>query len=522
MNHSQRLTRRGMAILLVLGVLAITLAVCYATLRGQGATAQLARNNSRALQAREAAHSGLAAALRKMSEAGWAGVNVPLNSYVTPDSWYEVTFSTGDPTLTAGHPKFGEYPYRVTINSTGLASDPSDPTIRAIHKSRCVVQLIRKAIASEPPAWPKLTSSTVYQWGNRNTYLQEPVRINGRTTILGRIYLSTEYPLTTPSKERYLGDLKQMSSANRGDHRPVESPLYVAVARQDLPTMTLLNVNLGLLTIDTLDSTANPLTHPGAVTSYQLYPGGRSYAPPVLQLNYGSAVQDLTLAPDPVANPLGVFRSSGTLTINNNVSITGTLISETTMSEIYVAGTNVVVQAANLPKLYGSNTVVQLPATIARDSIFINSAAAAQWKGFTMVWDDFDMKKGAATTQFTMVGNLATAGLMLRGREPWTMTSTAWNNDYNDYMGSGGLLPALLNALFNTIRAALGIPSGEPVYFPEYMQHVRGFTIQPTLTFQPDLSGVQPHWQDWSQPVFQKGPGDEGLCWDVIRWEDNL
>src|SRR5262245_48624225 len=106
MNLSSRqLSRRGMAILLVLGVLAITLAVCYATLRGQGTTAQLARNNSRALQAREAAHSGLAAALRKMSEAGWGGVGVPLSAYVTADSWYEVTFSTGDPTLTVASPK---------------------------------------------------------------------------------------------------------------------------------------------------------------------------------------------------------------------------------------------------------------------------------------------------------------------------------------------------------------------------------------------------------------------------------
>ena len=93
--------RRGMAVLLVLGVLAVTLAVCYATLRGQGTTTQLARNQSRALQAREAAKSGLAAALRKMAESNWAGVGAPLSANVTPDSWYEVTFSVGDTALTA-------------------------------------------------------------------------------------------------------------------------------------------------------------------------------------------------------------------------------------------------------------------------------------------------------------------------------------------------------------------------------------------------------------------------------------
>ena len=69
---------RGMAIVMVLGLLAITLAISYATLRGQGTTSQLARNNSRALDARVAAQSGLTAAVRKISENSWSGVDTPL------------------------------------------------------------------------------------------------------------------------------------------------------------------------------------------------------------------------------------------------------------------------------------------------------------------------------------------------------------------------------------------------------------------------------------------------------------
>ncbi len=514
--------RRGMAVLLVLGVLAITLAVCYATLRGQGTTAQLARNNSRSLQAREAAKSGLAAALRKMSESTWGGVNVPLNSNVTPDSWYEVAFTTGDAALTAADPKFGEFPYRVTIDSIGYASDPSDPSVRAIHHCRCIVQLVRKAIAAEPASMSRLTGSTVYQWGNRSVYLQEPVRVNGRTTILGRIYLSTEYPLTTSSRDLYLSDLNAMRIAGRGDHRPVESPLYVALARQDAGTLNLLTTKLGLTTVDTLDSTFNPLTHPGAVMSYQLYPGGKTYTPPLLQTDYGSTLQNLTLGPDPVTNPLGVFRSSGNLFLQNNVQISGTLISETSSSDVQVFGTNVTIQPASLPKLYGSSTVYQLPTALIRDDLEINPLSSVQLRGFTVVWDEFDLKRGSPNTQFSMVGNLATSSLLLKGRDTWTMTATDWNNDYNDFTDSGGLLGALLEALLDDIRAVLGLGSNDPVYFPEYMQYVRGFIVQPTLTFQPDLSGVQPHWQNWTQPVFQKGAADEGLVWDVIRWEDNL
>ena len=515
-------SRRGMAVLLVLGVLAITLAVCYATLRGQGTTSQLARNLGRSLQAREAARSGLAAALRKMSDSGWGGVSVPLNSNVTPDSWYEVSFSTGDTALTAGDPKYGEFPYRVTIDSYGYASDPSDPSVRAIHHSRCIVQLVRKAIAAEPASMSRLLSSTVYQWGNRSTYLQEPVRINGRTTILGRIFLSTEYPLTTASRDLYLSDLNAMRLEGRGDHRPVASPLYVALARQDAATLSLLTTQLGLTTVDSLDSTLNPLTHPGAISSYQLYPGGKTYSPPVLQNSNGSTLQNVTLGPDPVTNPLGVFRSTGSLFLQSNVQITGTLITDNTSSDVQVYGTNVVIQPASLPKLHGSATVYQLPAALVRDDLEIHPLSSMQLRGFSVVWDEFDLKRGSPNTQFTMVGNLAAAGLLLKGRDTWTMTATDWDNDYKNFTDSGGLLGGLLTAILNDIRAILGLGPGDPVFFPEYMQHVRGFIVQPTLTFQPDLSGVQPHWQNWTQPVFQKGASDEGLVWDVIRWEDNL
>ena len=46
---------RGIAVVMVLGLLAITLAISYATLRGQGTTVELARNNGRSLDARVAA-----------------------------------------------------------------------------------------------------------------------------------------------------------------------------------------------------------------------------------------------------------------------------------------------------------------------------------------------------------------------------------------------------------------------------------------------------------------------------------
>ena len=64
---------------MVLGLLlTITLAISYATLRGQGTTGRIgAQQRSRSMDARVAAQSGLAAvAMRKMSENSWGGIEL--------------------------------------------------------------------------------------------------------------------------------------------------------------------------------------------------------------------------------------------------------------------------------------------------------------------------------------------------------------------------------------------------------------------------------------------------------------
>src|SRR5687768_11775697 len=90
-HQALRWRPRGMAVLLVLGLLAVTLAVSYATLRTQASAVHTARNVGRTLDARLAAESGLAAATRQISESTWAGVDVPISANMSDDCWYEVT-----------------------------------------------------------------------------------------------------------------------------------------------------------------------------------------------------------------------------------------------------------------------------------------------------------------------------------------------------------------------------------------------------------------------------------------------
>jgi len=509
-SGNQRRRPRGIAVVMVLGLLAITLAISYATLRGQGTTSQLAHNNSRALQARVAAQSGLAVAVRKISENSWGGIASTLNSNVTDHSWYQVSFETGDVKLASTVSQLPvndqrriDYPFQVTIDSIGYASDPLNPAIRSEHKCRCVVQLLRKKLVAEPFVWDSMTDITVFQYSAQDAYVQFPVRINGSARIHGRLRFCTEYPNANLSRDQYLSDLNLRRIAGLGDDRPFPSTMTLRglATVQDLATVTVLTSKLGMVVTDTAVPPATPVSHPGTVNNYRLYSGGKEYSTPLLQYDYGNPISNATIVPDPKDNPLGIYRSNGSLTLGNNANITGTIIADGFGPDIQVTGTGVGLKALDLPALYGSNVVHQLPVVLASDDMRFNSGSDAKITGMAMVWDEFEIKSGAVNSKFELTGNLITNTLQLRGRTSWIQTPAQWSADRVSFLG----------------QILLGIP-----FFPDYQQNLRGFTVKPALTFSPNSSGVKPHWHDWSQPVYQADPVDPGLRWEVVRWEDNL
>jgi hypothetical protein len=488
---------------MVLGILAITIAISYATLRGQGTTTQLARNGSRSLEARSAARSGIAAALRSMSENAWGGVSTTLSSNVTANSWYQVTFTTGDAKLTNTDPSYGEWPFRITIDSVGTASDPLNSAIQSQYKSRCVVQLLRKQLVAEPSGWSTIITQNVYQFSNQDAYVQFPVRINGNVTLMGKLKFCTDYPDTSlpgnaSARDNYLLGLKNRAGT-LGDYRPFpvgKTFLKGLLTQQDVTTITtMLLTDLGVLASEASLLLTTPPGHPGAPLTYKLYPGGQDYNVILL----AGTLSGQTFAPDVKTNPLGIYRSSGTLTIQSNVNVTGTIITDNSGgSDIQITGTSVVLNANNLPALYGTSQAYQLPNLVAASNVVVNAAADVQFTGAAMCWKQFEVWNNDlnTATKLGLTGNLITDTLLQHGRSTWKMNATTWKSDYTAWASSG--------------------------YFPDWEQTHRSFTVKPTLTFSPDSSGVKPHWHDWSQPMYQPDPSDPGLKWEVVRWEENL
>ena len=490
--------RRGVAILLVLGLLAMTLALCYASLRSQASATLVAQNADRAQAARLAAESGIYTALRQMSDGTWGGIDSTLVNDVTGDSWYEVSFRTGDDALSPADAAYGEFPYRVTITSAGHSSDAAQPAVRASHEVRAVVQLARRSLNPVPANWSNFEPLTLHQWGNRTVRVQFPVRIDGTAHLLGRLELADQYPSSAIHLQRYLSDLNARRLAGLPDDRPFGGPLAIVLARQSPETLLLLTTHLGLPVFNSTASSTPPVPHPGSVPGYRLYPGGKLYMPPLVQAAYGSSLQNIVLEPNLETNPLGVFRSNSTLAIHDSVQIRGTLLGEGSSSGVELHGTNVSIAGVNLPPVEGNAQVAQLPAAIVRDDLRVLAGSRASIGGLAIVYDEFEIRGGSVAEQFSLRGQLFTSGLTVRGRTQYdALSDVQWDSLYNSFL------------------AQTGVP-----FFPDWLEQQAALPVAPKLAISRDTSGVKYHWHNWSQPLFAKDPSDPGLRWNLVRWDE--
>jgi hypothetical protein len=97
-------------------------------------------------------------------------------------------------------------------------------------------------------------------------------------------------------------------------------------------------------------------------------------------------------------------------------------------------------------------------------------------------------------------GRLFTEDLDIEARTEWTAVSSLnWG---------------LQNTLFQ-LQKGLGIK-----YYPDWMDATTfDLRAPPQFKFQPP-SSVTYHWPDWSQPIYTKAAGDDGLRWNIVSWKD--
>ncbi len=498
--------RRGMTVVVVLGVISITLALSYAMLRAQMTSTEIQSNLDRRAAARQAAYAGVSAALRKMSDASWQGVDTPLTQDLAEEQWFEVSFETGDANLTSSAPDYAEYPFRVTIHSVGYAADLAQPDVRASYKVQAVVQLIRKKLYDEPAVWSNVRNYTTYQWSGNSSTIEFPTHVEGRSYFQGQLILSSDYPIDPASRLRYLSDLNAMRGAGLGDQRPLSGPIDTPFVKQLTAVLTLLGTNQGVALNDVGINTGAPVNHPSTTTSYKLYPGGKSYDMPVLQSLYGSTLTGVNLQPDPKLNPLGIYLSNGLITLGDNVSVQGTLMTTGSSDpDIRISGDNVSLLGQNLPALEGSTTKYQLPVALVKDDLYIFGTANASIKGLVAVWDEFAYVRADSTAKCDLKGRVVASRLNLNGRIPWDLSLLSWQSEYFNFV----------------LQELLGGGNAIP-YFPVWLQYTRALKYEPLLTISPDSAEIVHRWQVWNQPIYAPADSDDGgLRWNLVNWVDN-
>lgn len=494
--------RQGMTVIVVLGVISITLALSYAMLRSQVTAVEIQSNLERRNLARQAAYAGISAALHQLHSPSWAGVDTQFSRDLASQQWFEVGFTTGDLALTATDPEYHEYPFRVTIESIGYAADPAHPDVRSSYRVRAVVQLVREKLNEAPSGWEFVRNFTAYQWSGSASYVEVPVRVDGPCWLQGPINIGADYPIDSSSRTQYYNDLTAMKNANRGDFRPFNGPLLTPFSKQTGATRNFLTSGQGLTLIDVPVATGVPVSFPTNTSSYQLYPGGKSYSLPVLQSLYGNTITQLTLAPDPIENPLGIYLSNGTLFVDNNTTVKGTIITTGSEPDIRITGQNVLLQGQALPPIEGATVPTQLPVAIVKDDFHVLSSAQAAVRGVVVAFDEFSFIRGDVDTRFDMQGRAICNKLYLYGRASWDLSLLQWQTD-------------LLT--FNTQK----LLAGGIRYFPEWMKNLRGMDPNPLLTIKPDSPEIVHHWHAWDRPVYTASAEGVGLRWNLIDWIDN-
>lgn len=504
--HSLNTSRRGMTLLLVLLMLSITVGLSYAAMRSMSTASMIQRNSDRRASARQAAVTGLSIALKKMRLSTWTGVGTTITGSLSTTDSYRVSYATGDPRLSDSN---SDIPYRVTVISTGYSADSQQTQAVASYRVRAIVRFIPRQLATEPTAWTSMMDYTAFQWKSGDFRWEPPMRIEGRVRVQATMFPTFMYSwweLFTGGKARvqFLKDLNAMNAAGKYDWRPFTGKITLRESAQILDTMTVLNTYLGLTTESVSDSIVSDMTFASTISTYRIYPGGKTYTIPQLP----SSIQSVTYQSDPATNPAGLFCRSGSLSIGSNTTIKGSIFTTANSgSQVTISGQGVSLAPVNLPALQGTTAPVQLPVAAVADNVVIQTGASVTINGLVASGGRFQVasdEQGDIT--LTHQGKLIAQDFDFRPRDDWNNKDCSWwSNRYDAWN-------------------AQKIKVGGYKYFPEYLKNLSVDALDPVpkLIIKASTDTIRYHWHSPQNTIYVANADDGGLRWDLLDWSENL
>ncbi|MGA2060150.1 MAG: hypothetical protein ABSG67_06685, partial [Thermoguttaceae bacterium] len=379
-------SRRGVAVLLVLLLMTLTLAVSYAAIRTQNMAFMVQKNSDRRAIAQQTAVTGMTMALKKMQGSSWAGFGSTLNGTLTSSESFTATYTYGDASLTSSSTDYNDYPFRGTISVTGKSVDPVNTQSVTTYQISAVVRLVPRQLTAEPSDWSAMQQYMVYQTYSQPFEIDIPCQFLGPVRIQGALKIAPHYPDSPGSDSwtRYLTDLNGMRSGGYSDYRPFTSTVSYVSGAIDGNNMNALTTYLHTSTSTlALNQAKSDWVQPSSFSTYQIYPGGPTYTIPTVSNN----LQSVTLGPDPMTNPLGIFYYNGSLTIKNDVTIKGSLFCKGSLTlGDNTSGNNIHFEPVELPGMFGAGTSVRLPAIICNNLTVNSTVSSGSIKGLIAVF----------------------------------------------------------------------------------------------------------------------------------------
>jgi len=485
-------------VLLIMLLLAMTLGLSYSLVRSQNTASHIERNADRRGMAQQAAMTGLTMAIKKMQTSAWAGVGTTYIGQLSSSQSFSVTYTVGDPSLTSGSANYSDYPYRVTLLSTGTALDPIDATCVSIHKTQAVVRLVPRALAAEPTEWANTLGLTAYEYKSGTFSVAVPFLLKGPLRTAGALTLAHDYSWSAAARQQYLTDLNTMRGKGYADCRPLTGTVNCPTASQESGLISLLNTSMGVATNNTAAITSSALNFTQSVDSYRIYPGGPSYN---VNASWVGTIQ--SFQPSPLTNPLGICVCQGTTSVNSKTSFQGTLFTRGSgvlgSGAIYVNGQGIQFTPVNLPPLYGTTPPVRLPLAVAADSFRIYPGSTVTMQGLVVATNQFEVQSDKQSNmQLAYQGEIVAQDILLDMRSDWNQSKSWWNKQWKDF----------------------GKQSAQP-FFPAYLQTSDSLNYTPALSIGPDAASTRYTWNNLQNPIYAPGPNDSGgLRWDLVSWTD--
>lgn len=448
--------------MMVMAALSTSVVLTYAFIQTQTVSINVNQNVSRRDLVGQAAQSGAAAALQAMQSATWSGVNTVLTAVIQSDNAgtlsYEVHYL---PVASVeGRTRGADVALQVRIQSTGRwqsAAAAPGASVQTVERQVEVVAKLQPRVPGRPlrtgdyaPAEDLAPNPTDYdtiqtyavfaKGGSDHSLDLDPgCRIEGNFFLRLKLNLFLAPAWGSNSiRDRVLRDLSQRFVTTVNGQVVVQHPHPVGgtlTFAQD-PGGAAGNdySKAGIPYVKKATQPNFPSINFNGWLQYQLYANGFTYNAQQISPSLGN----ITLRPS-LANPLGIYYASGSVTLNSDVTLQGTLITPGTVT---ISGQRVQVTSYNWRGASGTPLVTdidlwpRLPAIVA-DTVVFDRNTTAIVEGAVVVAHNVNGAGGRL--EYTTVPDVTLTGTAtsVPVQQPWSVVQLAGTPNLSNVTATG-------------------------------------------------------------------------------------